>query len=401
MSQDFKLSRLEHQLAASKDPYQRLRISREIEAHKGTKRNELPQLPSPPSSSPLQACIDREPAGPRQRDIAMLKLAIHDFAVPGQNPKLLVDYIKLLVQAEKSRCLENRAAGRTVERPQLLSAIEVFFNAYTSIVVANGESYFAMTHFCHRLDSMLPASDNIFHYVWRELVPEFYPAEIVEAHHEAVLAFKPRQGVPVESDYYIDAGSPDRADYERILSAETGRFRELISLSKLRLDRAQACRDVVYVAKFSKLVNELCKVQLSLDAGEVDLIGSQDTDEIGTMLLELFRQDFAPNSPNWRETLAARLDAAILREATGAPNQYFVGDADSWQDAEKRGRLVAQFARILHRGADDRWYDDALALVSQFGVIVRAIMDEQLDRDAVLERFIGSAERYPMPVCLA
>ena len=153
------------------------------------------------------------------RDITLLKQSIREFQRQ-QECKLQIDFIKLLLQAERLVDQSNRAERRTVERPIVVRSIGVFIDALVCIVVDNPNTTFWLTDFCEQLDRHL--GESIFHFVWRDLIHDDYPAERIEDTHTTLMAFRPATATAVENDHYIAVDHPDRARYVSILNGETG-----------------------------------------------------------------------------------------------------------------------------------------------------------------------------------
>ena len=153
------------------------------------------------------------------------------------------------------------------------------------------------------------------------------------------------------------------------------------------------------VNQYSKALNAIRKAQNSLASCAAELIGPEMVDQLGTLVVDLYRKSFTANDPNWREQLAERLDSLIVQEA-GTPNQFLLNNHE-WQDSCKRAELVNTFLRLLRLSTVDcgTWFEDGLKLVESFAPAVRAIMHDGLDREAVLGRFVGRV--YPYPRCAA
>lgn len=328
----------------------------------------------------IQDRIAREPVGSHRRDVALLKQGIYEFHQT-QQTKLLIDYVRLLLAAEKSRAVENRRCNQTVERPEMARAIGVWFEAYLSIVAGNKCGTFFLERFCRKL-ALRFSGDHPFHGAWRDLVPlDAYWVEVADLRHrEAVANYNPKQVVVGENDFYVAPDAHDRPAYERLLVEQSGRFRELLSLCRLHVDHWNAVRDPVTLSAFSKLVSAIHKQQANMALAEADLVAPPDMDATGRLLAELFARDIPPSPAGWREQLAAMLRREI-------------DDAEFVEDT---------FLRLLEFTTErfDGWHSDCLKLVESFPTIIRATLSEGIGRDDVLERFVcaGAATLYPMPI---
>ena len=293
-------------------------------------------------------------------------------AVKENREQGILDFGKLLVDSTLQDRQTQRDTGRITDRSACESALTVFQDVYVSVVVQNCRSTFFLKAFTERFARQF---DEIVRYASHDIIPEHYPSEVAEDHVHALRRFVP---------------------------PKCSQFSDLRKLVQDQIAYWGSIPDTILTRKFIKLGALIDRAESRLAVSRVDTLAPSDLAAMGLRLEVMFAADFRPNPAHWREDMAAQLDGLILQQARSG-NPYYAGDLQSWRDDSKRGKLTNQFLRLLRASSEgsESWFDDAQSLVSQFPAIMSAIMQEGLDRTAVLDRFVaGGAERHTMPVPL-